>query len=117
MKYNAFISYSHSADSDLARLVENRHEAALDGRVADVMTRDPTKTIQGALLADAVDLMVERKISELPVVDRENRPIGIIDITDVMSLLPEEHRDEQDFEYDVAKQEDPTTLPFRKRGA
>jgi arabinose-5-phosphate isomerase len=32
--------------------------------------------------------MAKRKISELPVVDGEGRPIGLIDITDVVGLFP-----------------------------
>jgi arabinose-5-phosphate isomerase len=39
-----------------------------------------------AKLSDAIDVMVRRKISELPVVDEEDRPIGLIDITDVLGL-------------------------------
>ena len=38
----------------------------------------------------AVEMLRARKISELPVVDGQNRPVGLIDITDVMSLLPAE---------------------------
>ena len=34
--------------------------------------------------------MAERKISELPVVDAQGRPVGLIDITDVVGLLPRE---------------------------
>jgi arabinose-5-phosphate isomerase len=40
--------------------------------------------------ADAVAIMAERKISELPVVDADSRPLGLIDITDVVALLPTE---------------------------
>jgi arabinose-5-phosphate isomerase len=104
-------------DSDLARLVENRREAALDQPVVEVMTRNPAKTVAGALLGDAMDLMVTRKISELPVTDQHNRPIGIIDITDVMSLLPEELHSEQEIEDHVEGEEGPKTLPFREHGA
>ena len=37
----------------------------------------------------AVEIMAERKISELPVVDPAGHPVGLIDITDVVALLPE----------------------------
>ena len=40
------------------------------------------------MMVDAVAIMAERKISELPVVDAEGRPVGLIDITDVVALLP-----------------------------
>jgi CBS domain-containing protein len=42
------------------------------------------------MMTDAVAIMAERKISELPVVDAEGKPIGLIDITDVVALLPKE---------------------------
>jgi CBS domain-containing protein len=42
------------------------------------------------MMVDAVVVMAERKISELPVVDAEGKPVGLIDITDVVALLPKE---------------------------
>ena len=39
-------------------------------------------------MSDAVALMARRKISELPVVDDDGRPVGLIDVTDVVGLLP-----------------------------
>jgi arabinose-5-phosphate isomerase len=102
-------------DSDLARLVEQRREGALDQCVSDVMTRNPTKIQQGAQLAEAIDMMADLRISELPVTDSHNRPIGIIDITDVMSLLPPDESDEPVAAGDVQMSEPTRTLPFRKR--
>jgi arabinose-5-phosphate isomerase len=40
------------------------------------------------MLTSAVTIMAQRKISELPVVDNDGRPAGLIDITDVVGLLP-----------------------------
>lgn len=77
-------------DSDLARLLANRHELALDGPIREVMTADPCVVVQGAMLVDAVQILAERKISELPVVNAGGEPCGMIDITDVVSMLPEE---------------------------
>jgi arabinose-5-phosphate isomerase len=75
-------------DSDLARLFERRREAELDGPIGDVMTAHPCHILVGATLADAVDIMKANKISELPVVDRGGRLVGLIDVTDVIGLLP-----------------------------
>ena len=36
----------------------------------------------------AVDILTNHKISELPVVDSDGVPIGLIDITDTVSWLP-----------------------------
>jgi len=77
-------------DSDLARLVEQRRDTQLDSPMAEVMTADPLKVTAGSMLADAVALMARRKISELPVVDDDGRPLGMLDVTDLMGLLPEE---------------------------
>ncbi|MHB8903407.1 MAG: CBS domain-containing protein, partial [Thermoguttaceae bacterium] len=75
-------------DSDLARLFEHRREETLDGPIRLVMTRNPITVRDGALMTDAVALMAERKISELPVVDDDGRPTGLIDVTDVVGLFP-----------------------------
>jgi arabinose-5-phosphate isomerase len=76
-------------DSDLARLFEHKRDAALDRPISEVMIKSPATVPQGSMMLDAVAIMAERKISELPVVDRGGRPCGMIDITDVVALFPE----------------------------
>jgi arabinose-5-phosphate isomerase len=76
-------------DSDLARLFESHRDAALDRPISEVMTRHPSTVPQGSMTVDAVAIMAERKISELPVIDTAGRPLGLIDITDVVGLFPE----------------------------
>ena len=73
-------------DSDLARLLEANRDAAIDGPLADVMTHSPTTIAAGELLPAACEILSARKISELPVVDQAGRPVGLIDITDVVGL-------------------------------
>ncbi|MBN2293039.1 MAG: KpsF/GutQ family sugar-phosphate isomerase [Pirellulales bacterium] len=77
-------------DSDLARLFEQRRDPQLDIPISSVMTVDPLSALLGTLVTDAVDTMARRKISELPVVDASGRPVGLIDITDVVGLMPKE---------------------------
>jgi len=77
-------------DSDLARLFERRGESDLDRAISDVMSRDPLRIVVGATLAEAVDALKSRKISELPVVDRGGRLVGLIDLTDLIGLVPAE---------------------------
>jgi arabinose-5-phosphate isomerase len=77
-------------DSDLARLFEKHREAEIDKPIGIVMTPDPHRIQVGATLADAVDVMQAHKISELPVVDRGNRLVGLIDVTDLIGLVPAE---------------------------
>jgi arabinose-5-phosphate isomerase len=77
-------------DSDLARLFEQHRDRELDGPIRHVMTPNPFRLQAGAMMTDAVAIMAERKISELPVVDAAGKPLGLIDITDVVALLPKE---------------------------
>lgn len=76
-------------DSDLARLFETRRDALIDRPIAEVMTRDPVRVQVGAPAAEAVEALRARKLSELPVVDRGGRPVGLIDVTDLIGLVPE----------------------------
>jgi arabinose-5-phosphate isomerase len=73
-------------DSDLARLFESRRDEALDGPIERVMTRDPAVTSPEARLGEAIEVLKGRKISELPVVDPGGRPVGMLDITDLIGL-------------------------------
>jgi arabinose-5-phosphate isomerase len=43
----------------------------------------------GTRVSDVLDLFKARQISEIPVIDAEKRPLGIVDITDLLDLLPE----------------------------
>lgn len=74
-------------DSDLVRLFERRREADLDRPIGEVMTPDPVQVVVGALLSEAVEKLEARKISELPVVDRGGRLVGLIDLTDLIGLV------------------------------
>jgi arabinose-5-phosphate isomerase len=77
-------------DSDLARLFEQRKDEALDRPIGEVMTPDPVQLRVGATVLDAVEAMRDKKISELPVVDRAGRPVGLVDLTDLIDLVPGE---------------------------
>ena len=82
-------------DSDLARLFEQRRERELDRPIRAVMTAGPVTVRLGSMMADAVTVMARRKISELPVVDHQGKPVGLIDVTDVVGLLPKDDVDGQ----------------------
>jgi len=77
-------------DSDLARLFDRRHDAALDEPISTVMTCRPTTIPAGTRLRDAVAILEARRLSELPVVDRAGRPVGLLDIVDLVGLVPPE---------------------------
>ena len=76
-------------DSDLARLFESRRDSLLDEPIRKVMTKNPATVPHSSLMFDAVAIMAERRISELPVIDADLRPVGMLDITDIMAQYPE----------------------------
>ena len=77
-------------DSDLARLFERRHDAALDSAIGGVMTSRPTTLPAGTRLRDAIAILESRRLSELPVLDAAERPVGLVDIVDLVGLVPPE---------------------------
>jgi arabinose-5-phosphate isomerase len=81
-------------DSDLARLFEKRDETALDRPMCTVMMVQPTTVPSGTRVGDAIALLAQRKFSELPVVDKKGRPVGLVDVTDVLGLKTEAEQEE-----------------------
>ena len=77
-------------DSDLVRLLEVRRENQLDRPISEVMTASPKRIHSEAPLCDAIALLSHYRISELPVIDDQGRPVGLIDITDLIALMPDE---------------------------
>lgn len=77
-------------DSDLARLIESRRDAALDRPISEVMTPNPRTLAVGSRVADALDLFERHKISELPILDGQRKPVGLLDITDLIGIHNEE---------------------------
>ena len=77
-------------DSDLARLFERRNDAALDHPIGAVMTARPTTVALGTRLRDALALLEARRLSELPVVDETGRVAGLLDIVDLVGMVPAE---------------------------
>ncbi|MDR1926056.1 MAG: CBS domain-containing protein, partial [Planctomycetaceae bacterium] len=76
-------------DSDLARLFEQHNEHKLDSKISNSMTPKPTSIKSGTKMFDAIALMAKKRISELPVINNEGKPIGLIDITDIVGIIPE----------------------------
>ena len=78
-------------DSDLARLLEGQLDESLDAPIQHVMTSCPTTVVAGSMMKEALSTLASRRISELPVIDNPGRPVGLIDITDVLGLIPAEN--------------------------
>lgn len=75
-------------DSDLARLLECDRWPAWDQPIAQVMTGSPISVRADALLTEAIELLAQHKISELPIIGADGKPVGLIDVTDLMASLP-----------------------------
>ncbi|MBY0456463.1 MAG: KpsF/GutQ family sugar-phosphate isomerase [Gemmataceae bacterium] len=73
-------------DSDLARLFENRQDHLIDAPISQVMTHAPTVVAPDTRVMAALDVLRARKFSELPVVDAGGRPVGMLDITDLIGI-------------------------------
>ena len=52
--------------------------------VADLMTRDPITVTTATSLSAAVKILVDRKVSGLPVVDEAGKLVGVISESDLM---------------------------------
>jgi arabinose-5-phosphate isomerase len=50
------------------------------------MTARPATLAADALVRDAVQLVRERRLDEIPVVDADGRPIGIVDVQDLVAM-------------------------------
>ncbi len=73
-------------DADIRRLIADNSEKALAMKVADVMTPDCKRIRVDALASEATGLFHKHRIDELPVVDEQNRPVGLIDVQDVLAI-------------------------------
>lgn len=74
------------SDGDLRRALTNNDGAVLQQPIRDLMTRNPKRIRGDQLASEAIALMRPFRIDELPVVDEEDRPIGMIDIQDLVVL-------------------------------
>jgi len=52
--------------------------------VKQVMTKDPVTISKDMLAADAFRILREKRIDEIPVVDKSKRPIGLVDVQDLL---------------------------------
>lgn len=70
-------------DGDLRRHLET--DEGLPGRkIKEVMTKNPSLVYKEMLAAEAFRILQEKKIDELPVVDTNMRPVGLLDVQDLL---------------------------------
>lgn len=74
------------SDADLRRLLTDGTATVLSRPVREVMTRNPKRIGADRLASEAMALMKKHRIDELPVVDEADRPVGLIDVQDLVVL-------------------------------
>jgi len=73
-------------DGDLRRLLSTHGPEVFALKAGDVMT-SPCKSIKlKALAAEAMAIFHKHRIDELPVVDENDRPVGLIDVQDIVAI-------------------------------
>jgi arabinose-5-phosphate isomerase len=73
-------------DADLRRLLTAKGAAALKVKAGDVMTAGCKRIRVDALAAQAMAIFHKHRIDELPVVDNDDKPVGLIDVQDVFAI-------------------------------
>jgi arabinose-5-phosphate isomerase len=71
-------------DGDLRRLLE-AGAVQLDHPVSEVMTRNPATIRPDDRVMEAAQVLRERAIDQLPVVDARGRPVGLLDVQDLLA--------------------------------
>ncbi len=72
-------------DGDLRRLVIDNTDP-MNCVIGEVATENPRRLTTTALVRDAKQLVTEYRVDEIPVVDDNNRPVGLIDIQDLIAM-------------------------------
>ena len=73
-------------DADLRRLMAKEGPASFAFKAADIMTTDCKRIRADALAAEAAAIFHKYRIDELPVVDGQGRPVGLIDVQDIVTI-------------------------------
>lgn len=84
-------------DSDLRRLLLKRGSDILQETIGTVMTRNPTTVCEHVSVRDAIEIIRDKRLDELPVVNDEGIAVGVLDVQDLLALkLMEDRPDSAD---------------------
>ena len=72
-------------DGDLRRRL-GEGKAFLDQPIRRVMTPSPITVTVATLVAEALRILKDRKIDEVPVLDSRGRPVGLLDVQDILEI-------------------------------
>ena len=70
-------------DGDLRRRMK-AGEKILQRPVCEVMTAHPVTVTEAMMASEALEVLRSRKIDEVPVVDSKKRPVGLLDVQDLL---------------------------------
>lgn len=73
-------------DADLRRLMAKHGLEAFEFEAGNVMTPNCKKIRADALAAEATAIFHKYRIDDLPVVDADDRPVGLIDVQDIVTI-------------------------------
>jgi arabinose-5-phosphate isomerase len=73
-------------DADLRRLMTKHGTEAFEFEAGDVMTPNCKKIRADALAAEATAIFHKYRIDDLPVVDADDKPVGLIDVQDIVTI-------------------------------
>ncbi len=72
-------------DGDLRRHLEKEPNVTTC-RIKELMTKNPVTITKDRLAVEALPILKEKKIDEIPVVDNKKRPIGLVDLQDLLRV-------------------------------
>lgn len=72
-------------DGDLRRYIKHGQDL-IHSPISKVMTRTPTTVAPSTLVVEALNILKEKRIDEVPVIDTQNKPIGMLDVQDLLDI-------------------------------
>jgi len=73
-------------DGDIRRLITKYKNKCFSLKVGEVMTANCKRIRVDALAAEATAIFHKFRIDELPVVDADDKPVGLIDVQDIVTI-------------------------------
>ncbi len=81
--------------TDIVRQVGQRRESESTTAASTVMTRTVVSCRTGDLLHDMWTIMKDRRLKNVPILDQNSRPIGVLNARDLLEVLLEEVEHEE----------------------
>jgi len=73
-------------DADVRRSLEKKGVGTFEVKCSDLMTPDCKRVAEDTLAAEAMAVFHKYRIDELPVVNAEDKPVGLIDVQDIVAI-------------------------------